>query len=97
MLSNLSTECEFAVYAYNKDIIPTEELLNRVEKLEQLSLSFCKDLKESSDLTLSMLEVDDFDLAAKSLTKIKELNGLAYNKSLLMDQLCIEIDAMMGQ
>lgn len=96
-LNELSTNCIFSTYPFNKENIPSSELLGKVEKIEQLSASFCKDLKDGSELTLNMLDTDDFDLAARDLEKVRELNSVAYNKSLLIDQFCAEIEASLKQ
>ncbi len=86
----------FLYNPYEKSNIPYTELIEKVERLEGLSISFCNDLRQSTEIGLNMIESDDFDSAARDLERVRDFNSLAYNKSLMINQLCKEIEVSVG-
>lgn len=91
-LNFIGTRCKFSVYPYEKGNIPYTELIEKVERLEGLSISFCNDLRQSTEISLNMIESDDYDSAARDLERVRDFNSLAYNKSLMIGQVCKEIE-----
>jgi len=89
-------ECDFSKYPYSKEMFFPEELRTKVNNLEILTKSLCNTLAKSSKQILIFFDMEDITKMKDVYMDIYDMNEEAYNKRLVIDSTCEEIEELIS-
>lgn len=87
-------KCVFSKYPYSKEMFFPEELITKVNNLEILTKSLCNTLSESTNQLLRFFKLEDMTEMKEVYMGIYDMNEEAYEKRLVIDKTCDEIEEL---
>jgi len=88
--------CDFSNYPYSKELIFPEELRSKIDNLEVLTKSLCSTLSESSKQILVFLNLEDTTKMKDIYIDIYDMNQDAYEKRVVIDTICDEVEELIS-
>ena len=97
ILHNAMVECYFSPYQYSKEDIPSNDIIKKIEILEEATDTFCNTMVESSTKMIRYYESEDAEEKFKIYEEMYDSNEEGYKRSGLIEELCNEILKMVGE
>ncbi len=97
ILHNAMVDCYFSPYPYSKEDIPSNDLIKKIEILEEATDSFCNVMVESSTKMIRYYESEDAEEKFRIYEEMYDSNEEGYRRSGLIEELCNEILKMVGE